>query len=74
MKDGNLNQGGIREQMEHLIKFRTNHPCKYIDVGNVNWEYIVSGSGTKTLLLLPGGLRIAEHAFGYIELFENMYL
>ncbi len=73
MKVDNVHRGVPTEQMEHLVKFRANHPCKSINVGNVRWEYIVSGGGTKTLLLLPGGLRIAEHAFGYIELFENEY-
>jgi pimeloyl-ACP methyl ester carboxylesterase len=73
MKSANFNRGDPIDQMEHLINFRANHPCKYMDVGSIHWEYIVSGIGTEILLVLPGGLRIAEHAFGYIELFESIY-
>ena len=60
-----------KEQAEHLLKFRADHPCKYVDIAGVRWEYIACGSGPDTLLLLPGGLFIAEHVFGYIELFED---
>jgi len=73
MKGDNLNRGLPVEQMERLIRFRASHPCKHVNVGSTHWEYIVGGGGTRTLLLLPGGLRIAEHAFGYIELFEGTY-
>jgi pimeloyl-ACP methyl ester carboxylesterase len=61
------------DPMERLQKFRTKHPCAYLTVGNIRWEYVASGSGARILLLLPGGIRIAESAYGYIELFEGKY-
>jgi pimeloyl-ACP methyl ester carboxylesterase len=61
------------DSMEQLRKFRAAHPCRYLTIGGIRWEYIASGGGAKTLLLLPGGMRIAESAFGYIELFEGKY-
>ena len=56
-----------------LQKFRASHPCKELKVGGVRWEYIACGQGSETLLLLNGGLRVAETAFAYVELFESHY-
>ena len=60
-------------QRQRLIQFRTKHPCRELTVAGVRWEYIACGRGSETLLLLNGGLRVAETAFGYIELFEAHY-
>ncbi|MGC9348248.1 MAG: alpha/beta fold hydrolase [Anaerolineae bacterium] len=59
--------------MEHLLKFRSEHPCHHINVAGVAWEYISCGHGVETLLLLTGGLRVAESAFVLIEQFEDAY-
>lgn len=37
------------------------------------WEYLVSGNGTKTLLVLNGGLRVSESAFKYVTLFNKEF-
>lgn len=66
-------EGVSSEQVEHLRKFRSEHPCKRIDVAGVEWEYISCGNGSEVLLLLTGGLRVAEAAFGYIQMFEDTY-
>lgn len=61
---------------ERLLKFRAEHPCRYLDIAGVRWEYLVGGQntlGAETLLLLTGGLRVAETAFVYVGLFENTY-
>lgn len=42
-------------------------------MAGVSWEYIACGHGRETLLLLPGGLRLAETAFAYVALFEDTY-
>ena len=60
----------IETQEEKLVEFRAKHPCKELAVADVRWEYIACGRGSETLLLLNGGLRVAETAFAYIELFE----
>ncbi|MBN1439802.1 MAG: alpha/beta hydrolase [Anaerolineales bacterium] len=61
------------ELPDQLRKFRTLHPCQYLSVADVRWEYLAGGSGARTLLLLPGGMRTAESAYGYIEMFEGKY-
>ncbi len=66
-------EGVPQEQVERLIKFRYEHPCKRINVAGVEWEYISSGNGTEILLLLPGGLRVAEATLGFIQMFEDTY-
>ena len=37
------------------------------------WAYIQRGSGAQTVLILPGGLAIAETAFRYIQCLEARY-
>ncbi len=66
-------EGVPQEQMERLLKFRSEHPCKHTNVAGVEWEYISCGNGTEMLLLLTGGLRVAEAAFGLIQMFEDAY-
>lgn len=56
-----------------LTDFRLTHPPETASIGGRQWEYIACGKGEKTLLILNGGLRIAETAFAYIELFEPYY-
>ncbi len=66
-------EGVPQEQMERFLKFRSEHPCKHINVAGVEWEYISCGKGTEMLLLLTGGLRFAETAFRLIQMFEDAY-
>jgi pimeloyl-ACP methyl ester carboxylesterase len=61
------------EQVERLLQFRSRHPCKRIEVTGASWEYISCGEGTEALLVLPGGLRVAEAAFPYIQMFGDTY-
>jgi pimeloyl-ACP methyl ester carboxylesterase len=72
----NVNSGYDRvpqEQVEHLLQFRSEHPCKHINVAGVEWEYISCGNSKESLLVLPGGLRVAEAAFRLIQMFEDSY-
>lgn len=62
-----------QESLERMYKFRAEHPVKHINLAGVEWEYISCGHGTQTLLLLTGGLRLAETALGLIQLFEDAY-
>jgi len=61
------------EQVERLLAFRAIHPLTQLEIAGIPWEYITCGQGKHTLLLLNGGLRIAESAFKYIHLFEQTY-
>jgi pimeloyl-ACP methyl ester carboxylesterase len=66
-------EGVPQEQMERILRFRSEHPCKQVKIAGVQWQYISCGKGTKTLLLLPGGLRVAEAAFSLIQMFEDTF-
>lgn len=58
--------------MNRLLQFRVEHPFRQIDVAGVRWEILSCGRGEQVLLLLPGGLRVAETAFAYVQLFEDV--
>ena len=47
-------------QRERLQSFRKAHPYIHHNIGELNWKYIKGGTGTKTVLLLPGSVRSAE--------------
>lgn len=49
------------------------YPLKYIKIRGKSWEYIIKGSGKKTLLLLPGGGQTAQSNFQLIQAFEKKY-
>jgi pimeloyl-ACP methyl ester carboxylesterase len=61
------------DQVSRLMKFRAAHPYKALEIAGVRWEYIACGCGEETLLMLPGGLRVAETCFVQIESFEKDY-
>jgi pimeloyl-ACP methyl ester carboxylesterase len=51
------------EQRERLRAFRASHPSHTTRVQSVAWEYLTGGSGAETVLLLVGGLRVADAGF-----------
>jgi pimeloyl-ACP methyl ester carboxylesterase len=61
------------EQRERLQKFRDNHPLQRVTIEGFDWEYIDSGQGEETVLLLVGGLRVADAAFRSIPMLEDRY-
>ncbi|HEX5700266.1 MAG TPA: alpha/beta hydrolase [Rubrobacter sp.] len=65
--------GIAAERWEELREFRATHQPKHITVKGVNWDYIVSGEGGETLLLLPGGAMVGEAVFTRIPAFEERY-
>jgi pimeloyl-ACP methyl ester carboxylesterase len=66
----NMSTPDLQTRIQH---FRRTHAPKHIHYKSVDWEYLFSGEGENVILLLHGGLRIAETAFAYIELFEGDY-
>lgn len=56
---------------DQLSRFRAAHPVKHAAVAGADWEYIVCGRGTETLLILPGLLGIGEMSFNHILAFES---
>lgn len=62
-----------QEQKEQLIRFRSAHQSKHLDVAGTEWEYISGGQGEETLLLLPGAFGNPEISFKIIMALENDY-
>lgn len=60
-------------QRETLRAFRASHPVQQADIDGVRWEYIASGQGEKALLILGGGLSVAETSFRHILRLEQHY-
>ncbi len=44
-------------------QFRAAHTRRSLDVDGARWEYTVAGSGSSTLMVLPGGTGIGESLF-----------
>ena len=66
-------QHAFVEQQERLHTFRTSHPREQIILSGTTWSYILVGQGTETILILPGGERIGDVAFPFVEKFEQEY-
>lgn len=65
---GNIPQ----HQREQLREFRSSHPTKDHPVDGTTWNYISCGKG-ESLVLLPGGIRLAETWFKFITALEDRY-
>ena len=61
-------------QREALAQFRKNHPPRTITYKGVKWEYVVSGDKNHApLLLLVGGLRVADAAYENIPMLADEF-
>ncbi|GAB4513589.1 MAG: alpha/beta fold hydrolase [Anaerolineae bacterium] len=60
-------------QKDAFRLFREAHPVSHAEVDGVTWEYIDSGQGEETVLLLVGGLRVADAAWNAIPMLEDRY-
>lgn len=43
------------------------------NISGINWEYLISGDGERVLVILNGGLRVADSAFKYVNLFNSNF-
>jgi pimeloyl-ACP methyl ester carboxylesterase len=59
--------------MDELNSFRATHKTMVTHIDGIPWEYIASGDSTKSLLILPGLVGIAEMSFQIILRFEDEY-
>jgi pimeloyl-ACP methyl ester carboxylesterase len=57
-------------QRGDLREFRRAHPLKTVQVKGTTWEYLASGQGDQVILLLVGGMRVADAAFHSIQRLE----
>jgi len=61
-------------QREALANFRQNHPPRTITHNGVTWDYLVAGDKSHPpLLLLVGGLRVADAAYENIPMLSNEF-
>ncbi len=58
------------EQYARLLRFRATHSPRSLQAAGLSWQYLASGYGARHLLVLPGGLRMAEAAFPLISALE----
>lgn len=61
------------QQVEVLRHFRATHPYYSVVIDRTRWDYIDTGSGEHTLLILVGGLRVADGAFPAISALESSF-
>ena len=57
----------------NLNDFYKLYPLRKITIREKVWEYIATGSGQETFLILPGGGQTAQATFDLIQAFENDY-
>ncbi len=58
-------------QRQALELFRETHPEQHTPVNGTEWAYLKSGDGEQTILLLVGGLRVADAAHLNIPMLED---
>jgi pimeloyl-ACP methyl ester carboxylesterase len=59
------------KQGAELQKFRQAHPPQRVVVAETEWEYLDSGAGDEIILLLVGGLRMADAAYRNIPMLDD---
>ena len=47
--------------------FAAAHPCAYVTAGGVQFRYVLSGEGSRTLVLLNGGMNTLEMWMDYVD-------
>lgn len=63
MHDVHYYDGVTSPLKERLFRFRSSYPAKSIVVNGKSWEYFAKGESDPTLVLLPGGIGVAEAWF-----------
>ncbi|MEQ8674152.1 MAG: alpha/beta hydrolase [Aggregatilineales bacterium] len=61
------------EQRKNFVYFRQTHPPKYAHIDGINWAYIDNVRGDEPVLLLVGGLRVADAAWQSIPMLDDVF-
>lgn len=61
------------ERTEEYTQFCALHSLQTVVIVGRRWQYIDTGEGKETLLLLPGGFGVADTAFRLITAFSRSY-
>ncbi len=61
------------EQRSRLLDFRASHIAERAEIDGIEWTYLDSGKGSETILLLVGGLRVADAAYRNIPMLDDEF-
>lgn len=61
------------DYQEDLMAFRRGHQYQSINIGNVEFHYLLCGKGSHTIVFLVGGTGISEMYMNYITALEGEY-
>jgi pimeloyl-ACP methyl ester carboxylesterase len=61
------------QQVNELLEFRSTHPVQQRSIDGMEWNYILSGTGSKTILLMSGPLSTPEMVYRSILNLEKDY-
>lgn len=61
------------EQRAELADFRAAHPPHHTEIDGIRWEYLRGGAGEETVLLLVGGLKVADAAYRSMPMLEDSF-
>jgi hypothetical protein len=53
-------QNAPRHQFDELLEFRSTHPVQQRSIDGVEWNYILSGIGLETIVIMGGPLSTPE--------------
>jgi hypothetical protein len=53
-------QNAPRHQVNQLLEFRSTHPVQQRSINGVEWKYILSGTGSETIVIMGGPLSTPE--------------
>jgi pimeloyl-ACP methyl ester carboxylesterase len=66
-------QNAPRHQVNELLEFRSTHPVQQRSIDGVEWKYILSGTGSETILIMGGPLSTPEMPYRSILNLEKDY-
>jgi pimeloyl-ACP methyl ester carboxylesterase len=66
-------QNAPRHQVDELLEFRSTHPVQQRSIDGIEWHYILSGTGSETILIVSGLTGTAETAYKSILNLEKDY-
>jgi pimeloyl-ACP methyl ester carboxylesterase len=62
-----------RHQVDELLEFRSTHPVQQRSIDGVEWKYILSGTGSETIVIMGGPLSTPEMHYRSILNLERDY-
>jgi pimeloyl-ACP methyl ester carboxylesterase len=62
-----------QDRVDELLEFRSTHPVRQRSIDGVEWNYILSGTGSETILIMGGPLSTPEMHYRSILNLERDY-